>query len=333
MSRLVTLTRTGSAPRTICYPFSKIGRRYSFQNPPNEIKPEVTGKGLRHIPPKISEEIKNYRNVNLHPQPNSNRTLIPDLAPEPKKINVRNSETFTNSLNYNYNNNYFDNNNNYNNNNNNYYYNEEKLFQSKRRPNSSYMSTYDNSNYNSYNNNNNYSNFNNENYKNSNIDGFYEDINSKRRQHADTQFSRYKTTTQIYNLHGGIKRNINEINDDKKYLDTKPFLKLDQPSYSIKICDDYKSNVSCLPNSLTKYNEKNVYNNKYINNFKKFENNDIFNRGNAYSNVRTNYRLKGKKLYNQNGRDLFNYESQKLGNLYDNQGIKKYYKNNSQIEF
>ena len=328
MSNFVTLTRTGSAPRTICYPFSKIGRRYSYQRPPNEIKPEVTGRGLRHIQPKISEEIKNYRTVNIHPQPNTNRTLIPDLAPEPKKITARNSETFTNSLNYNYNpynNNY---NNLDNNNNNNLYYNDEKLFQSKRRPNSSYYkSTYDNSNYHS-----NYDNNNNPiSYNNPSFDGFYEDLNSKRRQHADTQFSRYKTTTQIYNLPGGIKRNINEINDDKKLLETKPIYKLEHPSYSIKVYDDYKSNVSCLPNTLTKYNEKNVYNNKYINSYKKFENNDIFNRGNPYSNVKTNYRLKGKKLYN--GRDLFNYESHKMGNIYDNQGIKKYYKNNSQIEF
>ena len=134
MSNFVTLTRTGSAPRTICYPFSKIGRRYSYQRPPNEIKPEVTGRGLRHIQPKISEEIKNYRTVNLYPQPNTNRTLIPDLAPEPKKITARNSETFTNSLNYNYNpynNNYNNLDNNNNNNNNNLYYNDEKLFQSK----------------------------------------------------------------------------------------------------------------------------------------------------------------------------------------------------------
>ena len=327
MSNFVTLTRTGSAPRTICYPFSKIVRRYSYQRPPNEIKPEVTGRGLRHIQPKISEEIKNYRTVNLHPQPNTNRTLIPDLAPEPKKINTRNSETFSNSLKYNYN----PNNINLYNNNDNLYNNEEKLFQSKRRPNSSYINTtYNNSNY--------HSNYDNENLNynpitnnNPKIDGFYEDINSKRRQHADTQFSRYKTTTQIYNLPGGIKRNINEINDDKKLYDTKPFYKLEHPSYSIKVYDDYKSNVSCLPNTLTKYNEKNVYNNKYLNNYRKFENNDIFNRGNLYSNVKTNYRLKGKKLYN--GRDLFNYESQKMGNIYDNQGIKKYYKNNSQIEF
>lgn len=141
-----------------------------------------------------------------------------------------------------------------------------------------------------------------------------------------TVFSRYNKTTQIINLPGGVKRNLNDINDDKQRIDNRPCIRWDKPtSYTTKIFNDYKSSVVCLPGSGTvSVPEKQPT--KPIST-RRFQTNDIFNT--AESNNRTFRAFSGKKI-NNNKRS--NIES--TNDIYQNrfQGIKKSYKNYSQIQ-
>ena len=333
MSKFNLINRIGSEPKIICYSQSNKERKYwEDQKKPNEIiSYELDGKGKKRFISPPSGEIKKFRSKHLFPQPNTKRTINPFLAPEDKYFQKSKS---SNNLNiYNYNNK----NNNNNNNNSNYYkyatLTNFKLFPSKKRS----------SNFRLYRNN--FSIDNNDLRKNLNINynyDFYEDPYSKKRQLKNGLFTHYKTTTQIVNLPGGIKRNQNDINDDKSMMEIKPKIKLIHPSFSLKVEGDFKSNVSCLPNSMTKnYNDKNKINNYYYNDKNKFNgyyNNEKNTINNYYYNDNWNKRnknyfnnsyLKEKKI------DRINHnksEFQSDGysqNL--NKGRKSYYKNYSQF--
>ena len=140
-------------------------------------------------------------------------------------------------------------------------------------------------------------------------------------------YSRYNKTTQIINLPGGVKRNLNEINDDKRHYEKRPLIRWDKPtSYSTKIFKDYKSNVACLPGSGT-INVPDKEQRRPIST-RRFQTNDIFN---TEVSERQNDPLlySGKKI---NISKRSNNES--TTDIYQNrfQGIKKSYKNYSQIQ-
>ena len=124
---------------------------------------------------------------------------------------------------------------------------------------------------------------------------------------------------------GGVKRNKNDINDDKSIID-KPKIKLMYPSFALKVEGDFKSNVSCLPNSMTKnYNNKNNNKNE-INNY--YYNDNWNKRNKNYFNT-SNLRQKIDKINNKKSESqiaLIDGYSQNL-----NKGRKSYYKNYSQF--
>ncbi|MCQ2820926.1 MAG: hypothetical protein MJ252_27015 [archaeon] len=70
-----------------------------------------------------------------------------------------------------------------------------------------------------------------------------EDYSERQNTLRSTPFSDYSKTTQIYHLPGGVKRNQNEINDDKK----ERRLNKRSKSFQIKTEYDHKSNISCIP--------------------------------------------------------------------------------------
>lgn len=81
---------------------------------------------------------------------------------------------------------------------------------------------------------------------------------SQRREIKSVCFKKYDTTSQISNLPGCIKRNTNEINDDKK-----PIVIPDNQSHHFKRFRDHRTNVYCLP-GCTKNPPKTMQRNKLL---------------------------------------------------------------------
>ena len=146
------------------------------------------------------------------------------------------------------------------------------------------------------------------------------------------EYSSYGKTTQIVNLPGGVKRNASDINDDGDVSKMKSINKWDKPSYNTKVCKDYKSNVECLPGTGTLMvgNRDSNAKRRTISN-KKYDCNDIFNVKYDYnkSNGRTFKQFCGKRM-NMSKRS----NNESSNDIYQSrfQGIKKNYKNYSQIQ-
>lgn len=66
------------------------------------------------------------------------------------------------------------------------------------------------------------------------------------------EYSKYNNTTQITYLPGGAKRTQNEINDDQKFIKGQ-LTRGTGKSAQKKIDVDYRSNISCLPNSAVRF--------------------------------------------------------------------------------
>ena len=145
------------------------------------------------------------------------------------------------------------------------------------------------------------------------------------------QYSSYGKTTQIVNLPGGVKRNANDINDEGDVSKIKAINKWDKPSYNTKVCKDYKSNVECLPGTGTVVVVDRDTKRRTISH-KKYDCNDIFNVKYDYnkSNGKTFKQFCGKRM-NMNKRS----NNESSNDIYQSrfQGIKKNYKNYSQIQF
>ena len=147
------------------------------------------------------------------------------------------------------------------------------------------------------------------------------------------EYSSYGKTTQIVNLPGGVKRNASDINDDGDVSKIKAINKWDKPSYNTKVCKDYKSNVECLPGTgtiMVGIDRDNNTKRRTISN-KKYDCNDIFNVKYDYnkSNGKTFKQFCGKRM-NMNKRS----NNESSNDIYQSrfQGIKKNYKNYSQIQ-
>ena len=307
MSKINSFNRSGSAPRLITYSQSNKERKYwEYQKPTNEIFSfELNGKGKKHINIPKSGEIQNFRKKHMFPQPNTKRTINPNYAPEDKflqksKSSLNINEYKKKDLN-NFNKSNFQNN---------------KIFPSKKR---CINFKYYRNNF-SINDSDISINYNND---------FYEDPYSKKRQLKNGLFTYYKTTTQIINLPGGIKRNLKEINDDKSMMEIQPKNKLIHPSFNLKVQEDFKSNVSCLPNSMTKYYEPPK---KVIpSNPRRFINNDIFLRNNNNFNYFNNSYSTGKKFnkIKRNNSECKISKDMFTQNLHN--GTKIHYRNYSQF--
>lgn len=163
-----------------------------------------------------------------------------------------------------------------------------------------------------------------------------------RRSIKETTYKKYDTTSQISNLPGCIKRNQNEINDDKK-----PRIISDSESHNLKMYRDYRSNISCLPGC-----QKNEYkDNPHIrNSIQRYVENDIFNTK-PMSAIPTQSNVQSTSLttnYNKLNQNSFNTSNSKRGsyntifgdynsnsNNYNQQsaGIKRFnMKNRSQVQ-
>lgn len=98
----------------------------------------------------------------------------------------------------------------------------------------------------------------------------------------------YDTTTQIVSLPGGVKRNKDDIRDDRINAPQKNI-----STYSVKLSRDYKSNISCLPGNLVnKENEKHTIKER------KFQSSDIFNQ-NPITN-HNSFNVSNRKVQNTN---------------------------------
>jgi hypothetical protein len=147
------------------------------------------------------------------------------------------------------------------------------------------------------------------------------------------QFSSYNKTTQIVNLPGGVKRNINDINDDGDIKNMRSLQKWDKPSHNTKIYKDYKSNVACLPGTGTITVLDKPVTKRAINQ-RRYDSNDIFNTR-YNSNNNNDYTGKTFKQYSGKRINMSKRSNNESNNdIYQNrfQGIKKNYKNYSQIQ-
>ena len=91
MSNKNKLYRSGCVPRVIFYSQTSKGHEYNYGNPVITI----TGRNSRHITQSCSNERKLLDYIKPHPQPNSNRTIIPNIENiELKKFNkkIKNSK-------------------------------------------------------------------------------------------------------------------------------------------------------------------------------------------------------------------------------------------------
>ena len=144
------------------------------------------------------------------------------------------------------------------------------------------------------------------------------------------QYSSYGKTTQIVHLPGGVKRNVKDINDDGDISKLRAINKWDKPSYNTKVCKDYKSNVECLPGTGTVVVMNRDAKRRTISH-KRYDCSDIFNVNYDYhkSNGKTFKQFCGRKM-NMSKRS----NNESCSDIYQGkfQGIKKSYKNYSQIQ-
>lgn len=89
MKRNYNLTRPGSKPRIIFYSQTSKGHSYDYNKPILEI----TGKDSRHIPQKPSGDLKFLQKIKVHPQPNTGRTINPNLYKTEKETNNQNNNS------------------------------------------------------------------------------------------------------------------------------------------------------------------------------------------------------------------------------------------------
>jgi len=99
-----------------------------------------------------------------------------------------------------------------------------------------------------------------------NFDSYYE-LNRSKRELKETTLNKYTKTTQIVHLPGGIKRDTDDINDNKVYS-----IKNDlNYSARIRILRENRSKVTCLPGSYMYNNQtkdSHVPNEKILNKYK-----------------------------------------------------------------
>lgn len=153
-----------------------------------------------------------------------------------------------------------------------------------------------------------------------------EEIPSNKRYYKTSKYQEYKTT-QITNLPGAITRNINNINDDINSLNKLKDKKNKSGYFINKLKNDYCSNITCLPNSLTNnLGEKQIIRGKSYNNFNYKNKNEynIFDSGlKGKINREKNNENKGRPFSS----NYHNYHNNIIYNGGDNIYNNKRYKN------
>lgn len=146
----------------------------------------------------------------------------------------------------------------------------------------------------------------------------YDEIPPNRKHIKNSKYQDYKIT-QITTLPGGLTRDLNCINDDKKDMNQIKEKKNGKTCFINKIKNDYCSNVACLQNTLS--------NNDKDKPLKRGKSYNKFNYKNTYKSNIFNYGYRGKIKREKNkerplSSDYYNYNtSNKEENLYNN---KKY---------
>ena len=147
--------------------------------------------------------------------------------------------------------------------------------------------------------------------------------NITKREYKPTLFEKYTTTTQIYNLPGGVKRIGTELNDDvnkcRSFYDNKS-----KESYRKKVINNYNSNISCLPGS--EINNVSYSYRRY--NGKKNEGNELFSKENE--NYMNNINVSKKKRIVLNPNVL--YDAKYFGKNVTEKGRKPGYYNESHFQ-
>ena len=151
-----------------------------------------------------------------------------------------------------------------------------------------------------------------------------EEIPSNKRHIKNSKYQDYKTT-QIANLPGAIIRDINDINDDINYVN-KLKDKKNRTSYFInKLKNDYCSNVTCLPNSLTNnLGEKQIVRGKSYNifNYKNKNEYNIFDYGPKSKINRNKNNEKKERPFSSNYHNYHNNIISNVDNIYNNKRYK-----------
>lgn len=274
---------------------------------------EITGKHIKKIPQKPSQEIKKFHHISRKQNfPNSNRVIIHDE--NNNDINTNNQKISHRNI-----------------------FNKKSLSQAKQNKQYTHHPQEEN----------NFAFISNVDYKiktkpptNNNIESF--DFKNERtniaipipkRSNRITPFTNHSTTTQIVNLPGGIKRIQPEQNDESRNK-LQNANKYNSYSNKAKIINEYNTNIQCLPGC--PFNEKPIYK-EDIPKRRMFSNksrSDIFNL-NTIDQERTR-----QISANKGGRKVFP-EQQKYGKEYNTincniepfGGIRRtVYKNKSNVQ-
>lgn len=260
---------------------------------------EITGKQKKHLPPHNSNEIKKFNRIKLKIFPNSNRVLIPEENKEIQKQKLHSNST-----------------NKFNSESNQFAYISNVDYNIKKKP----MSPYGRETF---------SFKQEEGTKNNNC-------TSLKRGNKQTPYGSYSTTTQIVNLPGGIKRNDNEIKDDRRRsLPANRGEEKQRESYKAKIVNDYYTNISCLPGC--PYNQRTFYK-EDVPLRKQFNNrsqSDIFNLKKEQS-IQNSNQEQGKRnnlLFNMSHRRIFPEKNNTTSEIKPKSFKKDYYRNKSNFTF
>ena len=79
MERISNIHIYNRYEKTVCYSISNSSRNFDYQNP-YKTNEDITGRGIRHYATSPSKEMNPFSQRQVYAQPNSKRTLVPELA-------------------------------------------------------------------------------------------------------------------------------------------------------------------------------------------------------------------------------------------------------------
>ena len=294
MSNKNKLYNSGNTPRVIFYSQSSKGHEYNYGSP----LVVITGKNSKHIPQSSSKERKLLDYIKHHPQPNSKRTIIPNYGNEDNpKINKTNSKI-------------------------NYCTMDNTFCEIISKKEKSSIKTSRNKNKTSNDLLNNFKDENkilNYNPMNKNQISFY--IKNK-----------YDYCSEIINLPGGHKREMNDIKDDYDNINKK--INMNSTANCFRERNINSSKIDCLCSNLKKKinrpysinkTKKDSFNDNLLNNCSDliYSSNNIFYKNNYYNNHNNNNEFINIKNYESNYNKDINYINKDINN-------KENYLNNNQ---
>ena len=79
MERISNIHIYNRYEKTVCYSISNQSRNFDNQTPYKTYE-DIRGRGIRHYAPSPSKEMIPFSQRQVYAQPNSKRTLVPELA-------------------------------------------------------------------------------------------------------------------------------------------------------------------------------------------------------------------------------------------------------------